>query len=1324
MVDIVLYGHKLKAVVDTAAQVSMISVSKLESLGFSLSTRTHEQLLIKNAEHGSFMNCFSLPNVEFVMAERQYSHSFAAGPITDDIILGLDFWLKHQAVIDLLRQQIEMNGYLIPIGMVKMNGGDWFNVSQVSVAADLVVEPYQRTLLAIQLLNPVPDFVTTSFSTQNILGPIGIINGKEKTSWIEVINDSGERVRFKSGDIVTSAVELHSICVENEASPSVRRMEQSLDKDGIGPAIQKFLADDSWDTTYAMAQKEECVSLLPEHLKEMFRESCENLETKQQYALGKLLIEYQDVFATSDADLGSFDLMTHSIHTHDEIPVQDRLRRTPMKFAHEEEKALKQMLDHGIIEPSSSNWSSAPVLVRKKDGSVRYAIDYRKLNSKTIRDTYPLPLIHECIDALQGSLWFHALDLASGYWQVHLNSADAHKTAFVTKYGLFQFQCMPFGLCNAPATFQRVMHLVLRGMVWKQALVYLDDVIVLGSSFSEALLNLAKTLERFRQHQLKLKPKKCQLFRSEVKFLGRRITKNTMQISDEHVQSIEQWPIPSNGEDLLKFLGFVNYHREFIPNLSEKAEPLFALTKKGATFHWDEDCRSAFQQLKEDILEQPKLSLPNDKDPYVLDTDASNFAIGSCLYQVREGKEYPISFASHTLTPAQRKYCTTRKELLAIVVFTRHFKHYLLGRQFTVRTDHGSLAWLYRFKEPTGQLGRWLEELAQYDMVIQHRPGVQHTNADALSRIPETLPYCNCYEAGKKLEQLPCGGCNYCSRLHQQWQRFNEDVDYVVPLAVRHIQVSQSSENVEADGDSGITLTGYSAQELHHLQSTDAELGILLTWLDGDPPSPGEIMQQGRETKALWKCRDQLVVRDGVLFYNWLDEMNQGTLKLVVPAQLRDEVISLAHDGVVGGHWGRDKTIRRVRERFFWQTVDHDVTLFVRTCATCNTMKHQKKNRAKLTSFHAGIPNERVHLDFLGPFVCSSQGNKYILSIVDQFTKWIEIYALPDQSAQITAKVFFEGWITRFGVPLQVHTDQGRNFTSNLFSDLCRLLDSTKTRTTPYRPSANGQVERYNQMILAYIRCQLEEDQSTWDEHLSVLGLSLRSTVNRNTGFTPNMLQLGREVTLPLDILFGLSQTKEEEKGTAEYLRELDQKMRCIFALTRKTLQASQLRQKVDYDTRGVIREHAYEVGDLIYLLNSTTTVGMCAKLQPTMLGPYVVCDALSQHLYRVKGRKHSFVVHQDRMKLCEDRAIPLWVRRTRDEVLGCGEPVGEEEPIEPLTPFFTLELENEQEVHPAELDSPTRPDRLAVVESDTHPPKEVVTRAGRHIHRPARFFD
>ena len=564
--------------------------------------------------------------------------------------------------------------------------------------------------------------------------------------------------------------------------------------------------------------------------------------------------------------------------------------------------------------------------------------------------------------------------MAAGYWQIEVDERDRHKTTFLTKYGFFEHVRMTQGLCNAPATFQRVMHLVLRGLAWDKVLVYLDDVIVLGRSFEESLENLEVVLQRFKVHNLKLKPKKCSLFTKQVRFLGRKVSRHGVSVTNDHVQRVLDWPRPKTALQVSKFTGFVNYHREFIQGLAETMKPLYALTKPKAPFEWTERCEHAFQQLKRDMTTTPVLAFPNNDDPFILDTDASDTAIGAALYQIQNGVERPVSFASHTLTPAQTRYCTTRKELLSIVVFTRHYKHYLLGREFTVRTDHGSLTWLFRFKHPEGQLGRWLEELSQYAMTIQHRAGVKHCNADGLSRIPEELDQCSCYEAGKDVTSLPCGGCAYCIKLHSQWDKFEKEVDYVVPLVVRRVNSPQNNTvrvgttNDATDGDVDTNyMTQFSPQELRDAQLLDGELCPVINWLEGEPPTQNDFHLQGIETRTLWKCREQLRILHGVLYYRWVDDRGCSTLRLVVPHSMRNDILQMSHDRRIGGHWGRDKTYAKLRQNFFWSSMRRDCHLFVDTCNVCHLNKGGRTQRAALLHYQAGVPGERVHLDFLGP---------------------------------------------------------------------------------------------------------------------------------------------------------------------------------------------------------------------------------------------------------------------------------------------------------------------------------------------------------------------
>ena len=1278
LIPIVIEGKPTLAVVDTAAQITMVSDQFWATLTTTI--QVGPSIRIRNAEASSYMNCVRYSQVCLQFGNLTFHADLAVGPISDNVILGLDFLLDKKAVIDLVACVVYLGETPIPAQMVRGHKSpskkaiSSHQVAVVYASGDQYLAPMAVQRVAVKLSNDasVP-FVTTPASTTDIIIASCLIQGGNDPQVIEVMNDSAKTVFVKDGDILAGAVE-----AEVTESPGLSVARAALQEEGQDgesktileqgselPSVTKDL--DNLIASCPSRSTEALLGILPEVVQDLFKRSLTNLDERERVALAMILREYADTFATAKEDLGKFDLIQHQITTTDEVPVRERMRRTPIKFVDEEEKTLQSMLEAGVIKPSTSAWASAPVLVRKKDGEVRYTVDYRKLNAKTVKDVYPLPLISECMDALDGTMWFHTLDLASGYWQIVIDPKDAHKTAFLTRHGLFEHVRLAQGLCNAPATFQRVMHLVLRGLTWNQALVYLDDVIVLGKDFPNAIENLEMVLQRFRAHNLKLKPKKCHLFGQEVIFLGRRISRLGVSVSDEHIHSVKEWPAPRDVEELQRFLGFINYHREFIPNLSKVAAPLFSLTRKNSAFKWGPECQAAFDTLKTAMSSPPILTFPNNRDPFILDTDASDVALGACLYQVQDGRELPVSYSSALLSPAQRRYCTTRKELLAIVLFTRQYRHYLLGSKFTVRTDHHSLAWLFKFKDCSGQLGRWLEELSQYALVIQHRPGSRHGNADAMSRIPAPEKECNCYQAGHEPAQLPCGGCAYCRRMHTQWSRFEEDVDYVVPLGVRAIAA------VGCDPNESLTeLHGYGDKELEQHQRRDPALFPIFKWLE-EPPSQAALQLQGHKTKALWRNKDHLILKNGVLYYKWFLPDSSTIQKLVVPDNLRAELLQLAHDSKGGGHWGRPKTLGRLQQSFYWPGRGKDVDLHIKTCATCSVNKGGLMPRKALQTYQAGEPNERVHLDFLGPFETSLRGNKYILSIVDQFTRWIEIYPLPEQSAATTANVFLEGWICRFGVPKIVHTDQGRNFTSQLFQHLCQYLECVKTRTTPYRPCSNGQVERYNRMILSFIRCFLLGRDKEWDLHLPILCMSLRSTINRTTGYTANLLQLGREVRMPWDIAFGISHDTHTD-NISEFLREKLDCMQKTFAATRENIQAAQRVQKCEYDRRSPLRNVDFDVGDLVYTINTSTPVGKSHKLQPILKGPFVIVKALTPFLYVARDHKKAQVFHHDRLRLCEDREVPLWVHRVRKGVLDPNDTIEDE--LSPVDSGTDLGLE------------------------------------------------
>ena len=309
--------------------------------------------------------------------------------------------------------------------------------------------------------------------------------------------------------------------------------------------------------------------------------------------------------------------------------------------------------------------------------------DYRKINAITHKDAYSLPRIDDTLDTLSGAQWFSTVDLLSGYWQVEV-AEDKLKTAFATREGLYELNVMPFGLCNTPATFQRLMDFVLAGVQWMQRLVHLDDVIIIGRDFEEHLYNLSTVLQKLREAGLRLKPSKCSFCRASVSYLGHVVSRGGVSTDPEKTVKVTEWPTPTSVQEAQQFLGLASYYRRFVHNFAEIAKPLHRLTEHGREFFWTLECETAFATLKNRLSSAPILSFSDFSKPFLLDTDASQEGIGAVLSQISDGNEQVIAYASRTLSKAEQKYSVTRKELLAVVMFTNHFRPYLLGRNFAL----------------------------------------------------------------------------------------------------------------------------------------------------------------------------------------------------------------------------------------------------------------------------------------------------------------------------------------------------------------------------------------------------------------------------------------------------------------------------------------------------------------------------------------------------------------------------------------------------------------------------------------------------------------
>ena len=420
-------------------------------------------------------------------------------------------------------------------------------------------------------------------------------------------------------------------------------------------------------------------------------------------------------------------------------PVHSQPYRAGPRARDIESQEVGRMLKAGVIEPASTEWASPVVLVPKPDGSMRFCVDYRKVNAMTTRDTYPLPRMDECIDSLGDARIFSTLDCNCGYWQIPMEPDARDKTTFTCHEGTYRFTRMPFGLPNAPATFHRTVDIVLSGLKWKTCLVYLDDIIVFSQTPEEHLRHLDEVLGLLYGAGLSLKLSKCNFFRDTVSYLGHIIRPGKLEVAVKNTEALKGAKPPTNQTQLRSFLGLCNVYRRFVPGFSKIAAPLNALLRKGESPNLgmlNEGQLQAFNSLREKLLQLPVLAFPKRDGKFILDTDASGDQIGCCLFQEQSDGSHPIGYWSRSLNPAERNYSTTEKECLAIVWAILQLRPYLEGEKFLIRTDHHSLRWVLNLADAQGRLARWRLRLLEFDFEVAYYPGKDHHAADTLSRLP------------------------------------------------------------------------------------------------------------------------------------------------------------------------------------------------------------------------------------------------------------------------------------------------------------------------------------------------------------------------------------------------------------------------------------------------------------------------------------------------------------------------------------------------------------------------------------------------------------
>ena len=874
------------------------------------------------------------------------------------------------------------------------------------------------------------------------------------------------------------------------------------------------------------------------------------------------------VFSKDDMDMGRTKLVKHHIKLTDPAPFKEAYRRIPPQMYDEVKAHIQEMLDLGAIRPSNSPWASAIVLVRKKDGRLRFCIDLRRLNNRTVKDAYSLPRIESILDSLGGAQIFTTLDLKAGYWQVEMAEECKAYTAFTCgPLGFYECDTMPFGATNAPATFQRLMHDCLGDLNMNWCIVYLDDIIVFSDTKEEHLKRLEAVFQKLMAAGLKLKPTKCFFFKDEIEYLGHVVSGKGISTNPKKIEAVTKWPTPKTVYDVRSFLGFVGYYRRFIKNFSKITKPIREVitglenqSKRAAKkthIEWTDIADSAFETLKTMCVNTPILAYPDYQLPFTLHTDSSTDGLGAVLYQKQNGKQRVIAYASRSVSKAESNYPAHKLEFLALKwAVCEKFHEYLYGtKPFEVFTDNNPLTYVLTSAKLDACGQRWVAKLANYNFSIKYRCGVSNTEADALSRIkwPEAIS-----------EKLDLD--NRCMDTH-------------IINAILTGAVSKSSliESVSCNTDVIPTELDKTTSKLSNInwmkeQRLDPNLGAIIRLIESGQLFKRKLQgKDSTELKSFLRNKRCLKLYKDVLYrksYSDNSTTKKTMWQLVVPKLFRERALSGCHDDV--GHQSILRTLSLLRERFYWPGMQEEATQYVMRCSRCLRRKTPPQV-APLQPILVTQPLELVHMDYLS--LEPSKGNiENVLVITDHFTRYALAYPSKTQTAQATARILWDNFICHYGFPEKFISDQGRNFESDLIKELCKIAGVKKVHTTPYHPQGNGQCERFNSTLCNMLGTLSDEEKSDWKSHLGCMTHAYNCTKHASTTYSPYYLMFGRHPRLPIDIEFGLHKPNcSDNSSKSRYIQKLRRRLNYAFQKASKysDQQAKKYKQGYDKSVKG-----------------------------------------------------------------------------------------------------------------------------------------------------------
>ena len=853
-------------------------------------------------------------------------------------------------------------------------------------------------------------------------------------------------------------------------------------------------------------------------------------------------------------------------------------------------QALRDFLDEnlskGFIRASSSS-AGAPVLfIKKKDGSLRLCVDYRGLNAGTAKNRYPLPLVKDTLLQLSKARYYTALDVRGAYNLIRMAEGEEWKTAFRTRYGLFESLVMPFGLTNAPADFQRYINDALHPYLDVFCTAYLDDVLIFSETMEEHRSHVRQVLAALSKFGLHLKPEKCEFHRSEVHYLGLIVSREGVKMDPTKVKAVLEWEPPANLTDVRAFIGFANFYRRFIKDFSKIIAPMVRLTRKDTPFVWDDKCQEAFRFLKEAFTSAPILRHFDPERLTVLETDASNYVSAGVLSQYAEdGLLHPVAFFSKKHSPAECNYDIHDKELLAVIRCCEEWRAELMSvsERFQIFTDHKNLEYFMSDKLLSPRQVRWSKSLSRFPFVLTYRPGKAGGKPDALTRRSGDLPK----EGDERL-------------LHRVQTVFKPE----------NILTLNATESPEPESSTAATAAPTVPA------TPTAPMSELFAQGYAHDPIPGKVLSQlrNREQRSKYLSLAECEDRNGTLYFR-----DRIYVPDFTPLKLR--LIQENHDIPTAGHPGRSKTLELLMRQYHWPGMHKEVGQYVRNCHICQrsrTARHAPFGILRPLPIPEG-PWQDLSMDFITGLPWSN-GYNAILVVVCRLTKMRHFVPCRDTtSAEQLAELFLRHVHRLHGLPRSIVSDRGPQFVSRLWSTLCSRLGIAVKLSTPYHPQTDGQTERANGVLEQYLRAYVNYLQDDWEEMLHLAEFAMNNQASETTGISPFFANYGYDPRAsPADESVAPPPPPVESAPEWALFNMLWMKDEILDHL-RAEIQHAQSVQQESADARRSPAP-AFRVGDQVWFnAQNVITRRPSRKLDARRLGPYTITRVVSPYAYELE---------------------------------------------------------------------------------------------------------